>query len=284
MKLSAVVGARNDDYGGNLATRATFCLLSLIDTFDEVWYIDWGSETHSLLYEIIDDLPKTGKLRHVVIPPDAVGAMTHYDINAQRFCEVLARNIGIRRATGDWLLSTNIDVICPSRDNLDEALSMMNKNTFYTISRRPVDVDIVKKYAYADWKSLRVELSKTIPPRTMAEAVVKGDEYSLINCCGDFQFAHRDIWQEIRGFEESLIYSLYTDSNVQKKAIVYGFKLEAKFEPPLFHINHGKGAGGFGDGINKITNNPMKALIEKSKTENSDTWGFSDVEIEYEVI
>lgn len=284
MKLTAVVGARNDDYGGNLTTRATFCLLSLIDTFDEVWYIDWGSENQSLLYEIIEHIPVTGKLRHVVIPPEAVGAMTRYDENAQRFCEVLARNIGIRRATGDWILSTNIDVICPSRGDLDDAMEKMNDKTFYTISRRAVDADVVKKYSFEEWRLLRNELSRTIPPRTMAEAVVKGDEYSLINCCGDFQFASFDIWHEIRGFEESLIYSLYTDSNVQKKAVVHGFKLEALFEPPLFHINHGKGAGGFGDGINKVTNNPMRALIEKSKTENPDTWGFDDVEIDYEII
>ena len=42
MKLSAVVVTRNDNYGGNLNERATYCLNSLINTFDEVILVDWN--------------------------------------------------------------------------------------------------------------------------------------------------------------------------------------------------------------------------------------------------
>ena len=55
MKLSAVVITRNDNYGGYLNERATYCLNSAIETFDEVIYVDWHSETHSLLYDIKDN-------------------------------------------------------------------------------------------------------------------------------------------------------------------------------------------------------------------------------------
>ena len=43
MKLTAVVVTRNDNYGGNLNERATYCLNSLINTFDEVILVDWNS-------------------------------------------------------------------------------------------------------------------------------------------------------------------------------------------------------------------------------------------------
>jgi hypothetical protein len=79
-----------------------------------------------------------------------------------------------------------------------------------------------------------------------------------------------------------LIYSLYADTNVQKKAVMHGFNLKALYEPALFHINHGKGGGGFLDGINKKTNDPIRAIINQNKTLNSKDWGFSNIEIEYE--
>jgi hypothetical protein len=65
---------------------------------------------------------------------------------------------------------------------------------------------------------------------------------------------------------------------------MHGFGLKAIYSPALFHINHGRGGGGFLDGINKVTNDPMKAIILQGKTENTDTWGFSNIEIEYEIL
>ena len=66
-KTAAIVYGRNDGYKEK--ERGIINLTTLLDTFDEVIYVDWNSESHSFLYEIIDDLPKTGRLKHYVIPP-----------------------------------------------------------------------------------------------------------------------------------------------------------------------------------------------------------------------
>lgn len=289
MKLSAVVVSRNDNYGGDLADRATYCLNSLIDTFDEVFYIDWNSPTYSLLYDIEDKLIKKGNLKHIVIPPDVASMLTNNDPYAQVCCETLARNIGIRRATGDYIVSTNIDVIAPRRDHLEKAINELDKNTFYTISRRHVEWKDIEEFhggerKYSDWKELRDHLIENSEERKYDEKVVEGDDYSIINCCGDFQLAHKDIWHEIKGFEEELIYVLYSDTNVQKKAVKHGFNLKAIYSPALFHIFHGKGGGGFLDGINRKTNDMYRAVTSQEKTENKDTWGFSPIEIEHELL
>jgi len=95
------------------------------------------------------------------------------------------------------------------------------------------------------------------------------------------------VWESIRGFEEVLIYPLYADTNVQKKAVKHGFGLKAIYNPPMFHINHGSkgwGGGGIADGVNKVGNDIYRAIVNQNQTENLDTWGFSTVEIEYEVI
>ena len=54
----------------------------------------------------------------------------------------------------------------------------------------------------------------------------------------------------------------------------------------MFHINHGSkgwGGGGFAEGINKTANDIHRAITFQEQTENSLNWGFSDIEIEFEV-
>ena len=291
MKLSAVVVTRNDNYGGDLNDRATYCLNSLIDTFDEVILIDWNSpNSRPLLWDIDKNIKFRGNLKHIVITPEVASMLTNEDPHAQVCCETLGRNIGIRRATGDYIVSTNIDVIAPRRDQLEKTINNdLNTNTFYTISRRHIEWKDIEEFhggerKYGDWEKLRNHLIENSEERKYEEKVVDGDDYSIVNCCGDFQLAHRDIWDEIRGFEEELIYVLYSDTNVQKKAVKHGFELKAIYSPALFHIYHGKGGGGFLDGINRKTNDPYRAIMGQEKTENADTWGFEPVEMEYELL
>jgi hypothetical protein len=292
MKITAVVVSRNDNYGGNLLERATYALNSAINTYDEVIYVDWNSPTHSLLWDIKDNLQLKGNLKHFVIPPDAVSQLTGYDPEAQKCCETLGRNIGIRRAEGDYIISTNIDVIHPKREDVEQIINKYKDKTFITLSRREVTWDIIKEFhggelKYQEWDKLRNFIYVNSEERVVEEKIVEGDDYSLINCCGDFQLASKKIWDEIRGFEEDLIYALYSDTNVQKKSVKHGFDLKAIFNPPMFHINHGSkgwGGGGIADGVNKKTNDPYRAIVYQNQTQNLATWGFSDIEIEYEIL
>ena len=250
MKLSAVVISRNDNYGGNLTERSKYCLNSLVQAFDEVWYIDWNSPTHSLLYDIYDDIEKTGRLNHIIINSSVAQEMSLYDPETQKCCEVLARNLGICRATGDVIVSTNIDVISPTKKQLINFFNnSYNENTFYTISRRALLLQDILNFKFNDIEKLHNELDDKYPERHLYEKVVENDDYSLINCCGDFQVANRKIWHEIRGFEEAMRYCLYTDTNVQKKSLMHGFNLKAVFQPAVFHITHEGGCGCGGDGL-----------------------------------
>ena len=291
MKISAVIVSRNDNYGGHLNERATYALNSAIDSFDEVFYIDWNSDNGSMLYEIEKDLQFKGNLHHIVIPPAIASQLTNYDPQAQKCCEVLARNIGIRRATGDYIVSTNIDIIQPKREDILKLIEQKGTVDFFTtISRREVEWDYIKEfqggdYNFSNWSAFRDDAYRTSVPRNKLEKTAPGDEFSIINCCGDFQLAPSKVWHDIKGFEEELIYPLFADTNVQKKAKLKGYTLTGQFEPPLFHINHGSkgwGGGGIADGINKKQNDIRRAVINQQESTNPDTWGFSDIDIEYE--
>ena len=69
MKTAAILFCRNDGYKED--ERAIVCLNSMIETFDEVWYIDWNSpeDKGSLLWKIEDKLIKQGKIKHIIVPP-----------------------------------------------------------------------------------------------------------------------------------------------------------------------------------------------------------------------
>ena len=292
MKISAIIISRNDNYGGHLNKRAIYAINSAINTYDEVIYVDWNSPTHSLLWDIKDNLQLKGNLKHFVIPPDAAKVLTNYNEHAQLCCEVLARNIGIRRATGDYIVSTNIDIIHPKREDIESIINNSDNNTMFTLSRREVTWDIIKEFhggemKFQEWDKLRDYIYINSEERVQSEATVSGDNYSIINCCGDFQLAPKHIWNEIKGFEEELIYPLYADTNVQKKSVKHGFNLKAIFNPPMFHINHGSkgwGGGGFAEGINKKANDIHQAVTFQEQTKNPITWGFSNIEIEYETL
>ncbi len=300
-----MIPTRNDGYGKidnyTLNDRAIFCINSAIKEYDEVILVDWNSPTHPLLWDIKDCIEFKGNLKHIIIQPEIAKVLTNNDPDAAVCCEVLSRNIGIRKLinTMDWVISTNIDIIAPKRNELEELIiDKLDQNTFYTISRRPVDWSIISKFfkdnniqhrnekdlSFKDWPLLRDFLTSQSEERHYVESVVKGDDYSIVNCCGDFQLAHKHVWTTIKGFEEDLIYVLYSDTNVQKKAKMHGFGLKALYSPPLFHINHGKGGGGFLDGINKKVNDINRAVIFQHYTQNEDTWGFSNIEIEYETM
>ena len=292
MKISAVIISRNDNYGGHLNERAIYAINSAINTYDEVFYIDWNSETHSLLYDIKDNLQLKGNLKHIVITPEVASILTNNDPQAQKCCEVLARNIGIRRATGDYIVSTNIDIIHPKREDIENIINSSNNNTMYTLSRREVTWDIIKEFHggkmnFNEWDKLRDYIYINSEERIVKEKTSTSDDYSIINCCGDFQLAPKHIWNDIKGFEEDLIYPLYADTNVQKKSVKHGFNLKAIFNPPMFHINHGSkgwGGGGFAEGINKKANDIHRAITFQEQTENFPNWGFADTDIEFEII
>jgi len=294
MKISAIIISRNDNYGGNLLERATYCINSAIDTYDEVFYIDWNSPDHSLLYDIKDNIDFKGNLKHIVISPDVAKILTNNDPDAQKCCEVLARNIGLRRSSGDWLISTNIDIIHPKREDLETKIQNLDPKTFYTLGRRNMEWDMIRDYHGGDivfnkWKELRDYYNLNSEPSYHLADLVKHDPYSLIACCGDYQLAHKDIWNEVKGFEERFIYPGCMDTNIQKKAIIHGYKIEAIYDPPMFHIAHGKGGGGFMDfdkfgQKNSKYNDYVETIIMQDESENFDSWGFADIDIEYEII
>ena len=152
MILSAVICGRNDDYGGFLNERATYCFNTMLRTFDEVIYVDWNTDNGKPV--LVDDLKidDRSKLKVIEIRKEKCIELIGEEefSKAQKMCEVLSRNIGIRRATGDVIVSTNLDIIPPPRELLDFYLKEIQDDDMYTFTRMnishkdlPHDYDIL---------------------------------------------------------------------------------------------------------------------------------------------
>jgi FkbM family methyltransferase len=289
-KTAVVVFGRNDGYKEK--ERFIIHLTTMLDTFDEVIYVDWNSPTNSFLYEVIDQIPKTDRLKHFIIPPEYALLMSNNDEKAQICNSVLSFNLGLRRTDAEWVVLSTTDIIPPSREELHKFISQANKNSLYTFSRRDVDYDDVISNSYK-LNDYREYLNKTTQPRHFPTKVTPNDNYSIFNCCGDFQLAPKNLWYKIRGYEEPMLYACFADTNVQKKAVLYGFDLVPIYDVPLYHMSH-KGMGNDGSSPSKQYYNDAWEWVEFFDkyedyghimfSRNADTWGFSNVEIEFEVI
>jgi FkbM family methyltransferase len=295
-KTAVVVFGRNDGYKEQ--ERFIIHINTMLETFDEVIYIDWNSPTHSFLYDVMDRINHTGRLKHMVIPPEYATMMTMGDEKAQLCTTVLIQNIGLRRTDAEWVVLSTTDVIPPKKEVLKDFLSKADKNTFYTFSRRDIEYDdVINNLDNLD--EYRKHLDETTKPRYFSAKVTPNDNYSIFNCCGDFQLATKNLWYKVRGFEEGMMYSCYPDTNVQKKAVLYGFQLVPVYDIPLYHMSH-KGMGNDGSSPSKQHyNDPWEWVETFDKyvdplnpyigglymiSRNTEVWGFSNTEIEFEVI
>jgi FkbM family methyltransferase len=288
-KTAVVVFGRNDGYKEK--ERFAIHLTTMLETFDEVIYVDWNSSTHSFLYEVLDMIPKTGRLKHFAIPPEYAKMMSNNDEKAQICNSVLSFNLGLRRTDAEWIVLSTTDVIPPTKTALNEFIAQANKNSFYTFSRRDIEYDdVIANLDNLD--EYRKHLDETTEPRFFPAQVTPNDKYSIFNCCGDFQLAPKNLWYKLRGYEEPMLYACFVDTNVQKKSVLYGFDLVPIFDVPLYHMSH-KGMGNDGSSPSKQYYNDAMEWVEYFDryeehghimfSRNADTWGFSNVEIEFEV-
>jgi hypothetical protein len=119
--LSLVVTARNDDHGGNLLGRMQAFVSGWIEQawrFDipsELIIVEWnppaGRPGLADALRWPDDLGPT-VVRIIEVPPELHARFDHG--KALALYQMIAKNVGIRRARGRFVLATNIDILISS--------------------------------------------------------------------------------------------------------------------------------------------------------------------------
>lgn len=286
MKWSVIIYSRNDNYGGDLNTRATFCFNTMLAAFDEVVYVDWNSPEGKVpLVDDLDIVVNPERLKVIVITPAMAKELMgdHYEISPP-CCEVLSRNIGLRHATGDIIVSASNDLVVPPREQLEPLLNDLGPGDMICLKRSHTQKDEVLKY-FEENKSylatrdallanhpsdpmddyccmshileINRDILMRVPPQYHFSAI------SIFSGCGDFQIAHRDTWFGIRGFEEFQYKRNFMDTQINLKVIMSGGTVKARNMPPLYHISHG---------MDKTHAENTLELVHF--TRNPENWGF----------
>ena len=167
--LSVVATARNDDHGGNLLRRVQTFLNALAAQSKrynlpiELVLVEWNPpQEKPPLCEVLrwpaGSWPFQARI--VTVPPDI--HRRYRCAEALPLYQMIAKNAGIRRARGEFILATNIDILLS--DELMQFLGSQNleRGRLYRIDRTdvasdvPVDAPIEEQLAYCRAHRIRL--------------------------------------------------------------------------------------------------------------------------------
>jgi hypothetical protein len=167
--LSVVVAARNDDHGGNFLGRMQAFLNAFINQMkrhrlpSELIIVEWNPP--AIRPQLIDALKWPSPLdpccvRFIEVPPDVHRRYRYSEVLP--LYQMIAKNVGIRRARGQFILATNIDIIFS--DELAEYLStrQLESRRMYRIDRYdvmadvPIDGTVDEQLAYCQNHLIRI--------------------------------------------------------------------------------------------------------------------------------
>lgn len=280
--LSVVVPTRNDIIGGN----ALKCLQTFIDLFQfqaqqynlnaELIIVEWNPphENKRLSDAIISDWgPSPCPVRIITVP---------FEIHEQ-FCnsdkielfQMIAKNVGIRHAQGQYVLATNIDVIFSNELIKFISEKKLDGHRMYRVERFDIPSDaptnkpvmqlleyckrnVIRKFKYLSIEDLVLGTSKNVhwklnPIGKLIEIFqeqfcrksLKKPLRLHTNASGDFTLMSSQAWNEVRGYPEFEIFAMHIDSLLCYMAHHSGFKEKVlKSNKRIYHIDHGQRTDG----------------------------------------
>lgn len=276
--LSIVTTARNDDHGGNLLGRMQLFLDSLAEQCDryslpaELILVEWNPPTNRPRLAEVLRWPRRGsslRSRIIEVPALLHGRLRFAD--KLPLFQMIAKNVGIRRATAPFILVTNIDLLFSNELMRHIASRRLRRGCMYRVDRYdseagvPADIPLDERLAWCEKHLLRInERGGILNCKTREFHIIywkmawrvwlieRLQDWNLIpivtrprlhlNACGDFTLMHADHWRALRGYPELQMFSMHLDS-VLCTAAHFGGAREHFLHPPMktYHIEHGKG-------------------------------------------
>jgi len=272
--LSIVITGRNDNFGGDFNQRLIRTLafndrlLAGAGVPYEIVFVEWrpiagqprlGDELRRLLPQIDERL--------TTIDVDT----RYHDAFSQNprleFHEFIAKNVGIRRASGSYILATNTDI-------------HLSRPIIALLARRELRPMIL-------YRATRVDLKTGIDTSQLDEDVFAEAANQLIvntltpprltNGAGDFLLLDRFSWHQLRGFNEVYrVAKIHIDANFCMRALAGGLLL-ADTGAQVFHVGAGTFLAQRGVFMNQPAVAPWGGPWHKQVLyENPSNWGIAD--------
>lgn len=167
--LSIVATSRNDDHGGNLLHRMQLFVNGVIaqcnrhDLDAELILVEWNPPAdRPRLSEALRWPSGTGRCTvRIVEVPEAIHSRFRHSDRLPLF-QMIAKNVGIRRARGRFILATNIDILFSDELMRSIRLGRLKPGFVYRIDRFdvygdiPPDMTMDGLLTYCRWHVLRI--------------------------------------------------------------------------------------------------------------------------------
>src|SRR5262245_29996286 len=251
--LSIVLTGRNDNFGGDFNSRFFQALrfnhdrLTDAGIAHEFVLVEWRPiERRPLLATLLAD--EFNELDDAQLRSFVVDGQYHDALSLNprlQFQEFIAKNVGIRRARGEFVLTTNTDIYLSRgviRSLVERALE---RGVLYRAPRH--DLKSHSEVTGMDWDLLE-------DPRN-CEIVNHIRPPYFTNASGDFLLLDRDWYHRLRGFNEIYrVAKIHIDGNFCVKAHASGLDV-VDIGSPVYHV----GRGTLHAQVGSYRNNPAEA-------------------------
>lgn len=235
--LSIVITGRNDGYGGDFVERFLATLrfnhseLLRRGVPYEIVLVEWAPPAGApLLADIIDErCPATTS---VMVRTVVVDAAYHEALSLNprlQYQEFLAKNVGIRRARGTFVITTNCDVFFGRKILQKLSTRQLEPATVYRAARHDLTagVDLQR----VDWTCLENPANLLRPARRLQPPYFRGGT-------GDFIALDRASFDVLGGFNEVYrVARVGIDGNFLVQALSCGLPI-VDIKGPVYHISH----------------------------------------------
>ena len=217
--ITAVVVGRNDDYMSDFAHRLRATIAwNMKYLADAVIFVEWNPPADRELLSI--HLAKQFKaLRAYVVPPEIHHAICENP--KVHLLEFHAKNVGIRRANSEWIITTNADAAFGP--------DLVNK-----ILETELSPDVVFSAQRFDipWREGRESQIGALDCLHYRRII----PYHPLGT-GEFGFASKQMWERARGYDESLVrHRIGVDKRGVAQLIAHGARSERG--GIVFHLAH----------------------------------------------
>ena len=280
-KVSVVAATRNDEHGGNQLARTQLFVEGLAEQSQrlgiaiELLVVEWNPPPDRPPLADALNWPRSELFQPkiVVVPPEIHREFDHSD--GLPLFQMIAKNVGIRRAASDFVLATNIDILLS--DELFAAFDReLKPDALYRVDRLDIEADLNRNplpspaecralpwirahrkdgthYPHGEgtpwYAAARSRVNKAI-----WDALHGGPLPDLFTWgCGDFTLTARKVWEEMHGYPEWTMYSFHLDSLALVMAYRAGVEMVTLRPPKVaYHLEHGAGSGWTPEGARRL--------------------------------
>jgi hypothetical protein len=279
--LSVVVTSRNDNHGGKIMARMRHCFASLSEQAAryrlpiQLVLVDWNPPADRPTLAEVPDLGSSHEFFRfdVITVPREIHAALPLANDIPLF-QYYAKNVGIRRALGRYILATNVDIILADRLAQRLAARDLEPGRMYRNDRVDTDIgdqldtltpEMRQEACFRNIVQVNTRYG-TVPATRFTERIAslpldelmpllarfingllieldgKKPRGPHLTACGDFQLLAREDWARLRGYAELPIHSWHIDSLLAFQADAAGIA-EAMLptDCSVFHIHHASG-------------------------------------------